>query len=337
MIVSIVCPCRNEVSHVDGFLRDVTKQHACDFDLEILIADGQSDDGTAEVLAAWCARDPRIKVLSNSDRIASTGLNAAVRAARGEIIVRMDVHTQYSDDYVAQCVRSLRQSGATCVGGPWLPKGTSLRQRSIAAAFSSPFGSGGAKSRRPNYTGPIDTVYLGAWRRADLIELGGFDENLVRNQDDELCLRITRSGGVVWQSAEIRSYYLPRDTLAGLWEQFYQYGYWKVAVIKKHRLPAAIRQLAPPLFIAVLLTLTVIGLVSPAAMLIEFALLMAYLVAAASAAITARASYQPTSLVLVILSLMCMHFSYGLGFGHGLMNFIVLRDRNATRMCALNR
>src|SRR5262245_27950926 len=98
MIVSIICPCRNEVCHIDRFLDDVTKQHAGDLDLEILIADGQSDDGTAEVLAAWCAREPRMRVLSNSDCIASTGLNAAIRAARGEIIVRMDVHTQYSTD-----------------------------------------------------------------------------------------------------------------------------------------------------------------------------------------------------------------------------------------------
>src|SRR5262249_15521425 len=148
MIVSIICPCRDEWRHIDTFLRAVTQQKTAEFDLEILLAEGGSKDGTAEVLAAWLAKEPRITVVPNPGRIVSTGLNAAIRIARGEIIVRMDVHTEYAEDYVAQCVRTLKQSGAICVGGPWLAKGNSLRQRAIAAAFNSPFGSGGAKSRR---------------------------------------------------------------------------------------------------------------------------------------------------------------------------------------------
>ena len=209
MIVSIVCPCRNEVGHIDTFLRALAHQQATEFDVEILVADGESDDGTAEALAAWRAMETRMEVVPNPGRIVSTGLNAAIRAARGEIIVRMDVHTEYAEDYVAQCVTVLKQSGAMCVGGPWRAKGRSVRHRAIAAAFGSAFGSGGAKSRRTDYTGSVDTVYLGAWWRVDLMALGGFDEDLVRNQDDELCLRIRHSGGTVWQSAAIRSCYIP--------------------------------------------------------------------------------------------------------------------------------
>ena len=330
MLVSIICPCRNEVGHIDAFLRATARQKATEFDLEILVADGESDDGTAAILTAWRAREPRISIIPNPGKIVSTGLNAAIRLAQGDIVVRMDVHTEYADDYVAQCVRALEQSRAMCVGGPWLAKGNSPRQRAIAAAFGSAFGSGGAKSRRTDYTGPVDTVYLGAWRRADLIALGGFDEALVRNQDDELCLRITQSGGTAWQSAAIRSLYMPRDSLRALWRQFYQYGYWKVAVIRKHRTAAAYRQLVPTLFIALLMTLAIVGFVVPVAWLLGASLLIAYVAAAALSAFFASESHRPASLFLVMLSVACMHFGYGLGFAHGVLDFVILRRRAST-------
>jgi succinoglycan biosynthesis protein ExoA len=214
-----------------------------------------------------------------------------------------------------------------CVGGPWLAKGKSLRQRAIAAAFGSAFGSGGAKSRLADYTGSVDTVYLGAWWRADLIALGAFDEALVRNQDDELCLRITRSGGTVWQSSAIRSFYMPRDNLRALWRQFYQYGYWKVAVIRKHRMAAAYRQLAPTLFIAMLMVLAIGGIFAPLARILCASLLIAYVVAMALSAVITSGSRDPASLVFVVLSTACMHFAYGSGFAHGIFDFVILGKR----------
>jgi len=226
-------------------------------------------------------------------------------------------------------VEALKQSGATCVGGPWLARGRSVRQDAIALALGSTFGSGGAKSRRADYTGAVDTVYLGAWWRADLIALGSFDEGLVRNQDDELCLRITRSGGMVWQSSAIRSFYLPRDSLHALWRQFYQYGYWKAAVIRKHRLPATIRQLVPIAFITLLVVLALAGLFVPRVGILSAGLLIAYGTAAAFAAFVASKSRRPASLALVVLSFGCMHFAYGLGFAHGVLNFLILRRKPA--------
>src|SRR5262249_19053843 len=144
--------------------------------------------------------DDRVRLIKNSGRIVSTGLNAAIRAARGEIIIRMDAHTEYAQDYVTNCVRVLRETGAQNVGGPWRAEGRTYLQRAIALAFNSPFSSGGARSHSVEYEGTVDTVYLGCWWKANLLDLGGFDEALVRNQDDELNLRLTRSGGKVYQT-----------------------------------------------------------------------------------------------------------------------------------------
>jgi len=325
------------VAHIDAFLRGVTTQTASGFDLEILVADGESDDGTLEVLAAWRAKEPRLKVISNPRRIVSTGLNAALHLAQGGLIVRMDVHAEYAEDYVAKCVKALEESGAMCVGGPIRPKGRSFRQRAIAAAYSSAFGCGGAKSRRTDYTGPIDTVFLGAWRRADLIALGGFDEELVRSQDDELCLRITRSGGIVWQSSAIQSSYLPRESLAGLWHQFYQYGYWKAAVITKHRLLSSIRQLVPTLFLSLLFAVAFVGIFAPRAWLLMAGLLIAYATTAGFAARAASKTHQPSSSLLVFLCFPCMHFAYALGWAHGVLDFLILCREPAPRMSDLSR
>ena len=325
MLVSIICPCRNEVGHIDAFLHAVARQKATEFDLEILVADGESDDGTADILAAWRAREPRISIIPNRGKIVSTGLNAAIGLSRGEIVVRMDVHTEYADDYVVQCVGALKQSRAMCVGGPWLAKGNSVPQRAIAAAFGSAFGSGGARSRRADYTGSVDTVYLGAWWRSDLITLGAFDEALVRNQDDELCLRIKRSGGTVWQvqrhsvflhaarqSSRVVAAILPVWVLEGRGHPETPYG---------RRLPTA----GTHVFLALLMALAIVGIFDPLARIFCASLLIAYVAAVALSAFSASESRRPVSLFFVVLSIACMHFGYGLGFAHGVFDFIILR------------
>lgn len=323
--ISVIVPCRNEASHIDLFLESLFAQKldVGSDQLEVVIADGMSDDGTRERLAAWQQRKPELTVIDNPQRIASTALNHAIVRARGDIVVRMDVHTTYACDYVLECIRTLERTNATCVGGAWRPSAATGLQRAIARAFESRFGSGGASSRRVDYSGPADTVYLGAWRRADLLRLGGFDENLVRNQDDELNLRILRSGGRVWQSATIRSSYSPRGSLRALFRQFYQYGYWKVPVILKHRLPASARHLVPFGFVISLLLLLLIAPWIPVAGLIGVTLMLMYVTAAL---ISAMAMREPKSISSIAVAFACMHFGYGLGFAHGLFDF-VLRKR----------
>ncbi len=322
--VSVIVPCRNEAAHIDAFVRSVLAQQLAPEDaLEIVVADGDSSDGTRERLARWAEREPRLRLVDNPQRITSAALNRALAAAGGETVVRMDVHTEYASDYVAQCLAALRQTGAACVGGAWRPVGRGWPQAAIARAFESRFGSGGAASRRVDFTGAVDTVYLGAWRRDELLRLGGFDESLVRNQDDELALRITRGGGLVWQSAAIRSWYTPRASFAALFRQFYQYGYWKVPVIRKHRLPASPRHLVPFAFVATLGLLALGGLVWTTL----WALLggIALLYAAAALANALALTRSPREALGIAWAFACMHGGYGLGFGRGLLDFALLK------------
>lgn len=337
MKVTVISPCRNEAAYIDQFLQSVTDQDCGNMELEIIIADGMSDDGTAGKLARWSGNRPEVKVIHNPQKIVSTGLNHAIRAASGEIIVRMDIHTSYARDYIRRCVEALYATGAQCVGGPWVAEGLSPCQRAISAAFQSRFGSGGAASRRRKFSGPVETVYLGAWWKSDLERFGGFDEDLVRNQDDELCLRIRRAGGTIWQSPAIRSVYTPRGSLGALARQFHQYGYWKALVLKKHRLPASPRHIAPFCFIAGLAVLLLVTPWVPAAGVLLAAISAIYIIAALSCAFASRSRFAKPPVMLTAAALFSMHFGYGTGFGRGLVDFILLSRRPNSAMKVLTR
>lgn len=264
-IVSVIVPCRNERDHIEPFCRSVAQQSIPEgWTLEVWIADGQSDDGTRERLASWCQQDGRFHMIDNPARIVSCGLNRCIEHSHGAFIVRMDVHTVYEPDYIAQCLATWQATGADNVGGPWRAQGVSgpagTVQRAVAAAFQSRLVAGGALSRDLAYNGEVDTVYLGAWPRQTFERFDGFDESLVRNQDDEHNLRIRKGGGRIWQSASIRSTYFPRASKGDVFRQYRQYGYWKPFVMKKHGQAAALRHLIPGLFVAALIVLTVLML-----------------------------------------------------------------------------
>src|ERR1041384_7834240 len=192
--------------------------------MEIVAADGMSTDSTRKYLEQMAQRHPHLRVLSNPGRIVSTGLNAAIRAARGEIIVRMDAHTRYAPDYVRQCLAVLKETGADNVGGPMQTRADTFLEEAIRAVFHCPWAVGGASSHMPTYEGWVDTVIYGCWNKSVFDRVGLFDEELVRNQDDEHNLRLARSGGKIYQSPRIRSWYQVRGSLPALFRQHMQYG-----------------------------------------------------------------------------------------------------------------
>lgn len=172
--VSIVIPCRNEKEHIETCLRSILAQETPPGGFEIIVADGMSDDGAREILDRLAAETPHLRVIDNPGRIVSTGLNAAILEARGDIIVRMDAHTKYAPDYLSQCVWVLRETDADNVGGPWVAHGQGLVGQAVAAAFHSPFAVGGARGHDSRYEGIVDTVYLGCWPREVFDRIGFF-------------------------------------------------------------------------------------------------------------------------------------------------------------------
>lgn len=337
--VSIIVPCRNEAGAIRAFLESLTAQDLEGLDWEVIMADGMSDDGTRATLEEYSHREPRIRVIDNPRGIVSTGLNAAIAAVRGEVILRMDAHSEYASDYVKECAAVLAGTGAANVGGAARTKASGLLQRAIAAAYHSRCSTGGARFHDETYEGPVDTVTYGCWRKETLLGIGLFDETLVRNQDDELNLRLIRAGRAVWQSARIRSWYQPRNSLPALFRQYFQYGFWKVAVIRKHRIPASWRHLAPGAFVLANLILPLAALIARVLGATSFARWLgwgwvvqatayAVLLLSASVATAAKSGWDLLPLLPRVFAV--YHISYGLGFFAGLAHFLSPRSARPT-------
>jgi succinoglycan biosynthesis protein ExoA len=335
--VSIIVPCRNERGHIEGCVRSILAQEPPSRGFEVIVADGMSDDGTRAMLDVLAREDPRLRVVDNPGRIVSTGLNAAIRVAQGRIIIRMDAHTDYAPDYVRQCVAVLQETGADNVGGPWVAKGVGYRGHAIAAAFQSPFAAGGAGVHNPSYEGTLDTVYLGCWPIEVFERIGLFDEELVRNQDDEFNLRLVRAGGKIWQSPRIRSWYRPRGSLGALFRQYRQYGYWKVRVIQKHKMPASARHLVPGCFVLALSVLAPASLWWSLAGWGWLGLAGTYAVCNSVASLLTAACHGWKLLPLLPLVFACYHLAYGYGFLRGVWDFFILRRPPALTYTKLTR
>jgi glycosyltransferase involved in cell wall biosynthesis len=316
-------PIRNEADFIAQSLGAVLTQTYPPECMEVLIADGISDDGTREVIQQIQAKYPDVlvSVLDNPGRIVPTGFNIALSHARGDIVVRVDGHTIIAPDYVMECVDALSRSGADNVGGRMAAISPTKLGQAIALATSSPFGVGGARFHYSNQEEWVDTVYMGAWKRDVFERIGAFDEELVRNQDDEFNYRLRANGGKILLSNKIQSQYHNRSTIHSLWRQYFQYGYWKVRVMQKHPHQMRPRQFMPPLFVLALLGGIVLAPFGKLFRGLWFFVLIGYGLANLTVSLyTARkvSWHHFPRLPLVFATL---HMSYGLGFLIGLLKF----------------
>lgn len=308
--VAVVMPILNEGRHLRAAVRAVLEQ---DYpgELEIVLALGPSQDDTDAIAAELAAADPRIRTVRNPTGLTPCGLNAAIGASTHEIVVRVDGHAILPPDYVRTAVEVLLASGADNVGGVMAAEGVTAFERAAARAMRSRLGLGGARFHLGGEDGPVDSVYLGTFRRETLARVGGFDESMRRAQDWELNYRIRRAGGIIWFTPRMQVIYRPRPDLRSLARQYFTTGQWRREVTRRHRGTASARYLAPPAAVlgvvggtALALAGRKIGLLGP----------LGYAAAVlGGSALTGRGLSRDAALALPAVYA-TMHMSWGAGF-----------------------
>jgi len=320
--ITVIMPVRNEAAYISNCLRAVFEQDYPHNHMEVFVIDGMSTDRTREISRKLSAQYPDIAfwLLDNSRGIVSTGLNLAIPKAQGNVIVRVDGHTIIAPDYIRQCVTALEHTGADNVGGRMNAVGTTKFGETVALATSTPFGIGGGRFHYSNKEEWVDTVYMGAWPLRVFEKIGLFDEELVRDQDDEFNYRLRASGGKILLSPKIISEYTVRSTPGTLWNQYFQYGFWKVRVLQKHPRQMRLRQFVPPLFVLALF-ISILFAFHPISSLISAVIPIIYLIANFIVSIHIARDQGWKFLPHLPLIYAILHLSYGLGFLVGLFIF----------------
>jgi len=321
-LVSIVIPCRNEEKYIEACINSILNADFPGEMTEIIVADGMSVDDTPLILARLADSHANVSYLKNENKTTPFGLNQGIRASTAEIVIILGAHSEIYPDFIGKCVELLETNKeAACVGGVIENMYDDAVSETISMAMSSPFGVGSAHFRTGTKEGEVDTVAFGAYRKNIFQEVGLFDEELIRNQDDELNFRITQAGHKIVLSKEIKSKYYVRATLSKLRRQYYQYGYWKVYVNKKHGTVTTMRQLAPFMLVVFFLSVFALVFINELYLQIGLAVLVLYLLAGMYSAV--RRTFNPLKIVLIMSSYVVLHFSYGWGYMIGILYFIL--------------
>lgn len=339
--VSVVVPCRNEERYLGRCLDSILASEYPRDRMEILVVDGESDDRTREVAQRFAQADSRIRVLRNPRQIVPAALNRGVRVAKGEVIARMDAHAVYPPAYLPRLVQALLTSGADNVGGRvvTLPAGRGAVARAIALALGHPFGVGNSYFRiGASHPRPVDTVPFGCYRGEVFDRIGLFDEELIRNQDDEFNHRlIHRGGGRVLLVPDVVSYYYARASFGQLARMFYQYGCFKpLAASKVGRIPT-VRSLVPAAFVAGLALPLPLALFWPVVAWPWGLALGAYAAAALACGARAAVRHGLRCGLALAAAFPVMHASYGVGYWRGLWDLAAWRRHADPAVLPLSR
>ena len=290
--------------------------------IEILVADGMSTDGTREIVLEYQKNHPHLFLIDNPGKIVPTAMNLALQRARGEIIIRVDGHCIIAPDYLSKCANYLKTGEFAGVGGPMTSIGETPLSETIALAMSSSFGVGNSAFRTTSgRTMVVDTVPFPAYTRKIIDEVGFYDEELVRNQDDEYNYRIREHGGRLLLAEDIHSKYYSRGSLGKLWKQYFQYGFYKVRVLQKHPRQMSLRQFVPPAFVLGLAASLLLTLFTNRGFWMLLMVAGSYLLANLAASINIAAKKGWRNLLLLPVAFAIIHISYGLGFLSGLVKF----------------
>ncbi len=333
-LVSVVVPSYNEERYIRAFLENILGQDYPPGRLEVFIIDGMSSDGTREIIGEYSLRHPEIRLLLNEKRFVPFALNLGIRQAKGEVIVRMDAHSGYPANYISVLVKYLFELGADNVGGVWItkPANETPKAGAIAVALSSAFGVGdslyrlGVKEIRK-----VDTVPFGCFRKTVFDRIGLFDEELLRNQDDEFNARIIENGGEIWLIPEVAISYYARSSVSSLCKMFFQYAYFKPLVNRKLKKPATIRQFIPPLFVLYLLLGWTTVFIAPALFCLYLAGAGIYLLADLFFTLRSTLDERKGYLLFYLPWIFFLqHLAYGTGYLAGIVNFVMVNKKQTT-------
>lgn len=319
--VSVILPARNEEAYIGRTLDSLLAQNHPSGRTEILVVDGHSSDRTREIVRHIAADHPEpvIRIVDNPKQIAAAALNCGVAEARGTIVARVDGHCEVNPDHLRVAVERLTDGDIDCVGGPIETVGETPTARAIAAAMASPFGVGDSAFRVDlTRRGAVDTVPFPAFRRSVLEAAGPFNEELVRNQDDEYSFRLRKLGFQVFLEPRMKSRYYSRGTLSSLWSQYLQYGYWKVRVLQKHPGQMRWRHFVAPTFVLALLIAALALKSSPWPFLV---LMGSYFLASAWATLDTARRFRVRRAWVLPLAFAALHLGYGAGFLFGMARF----------------
>ncbi|HEX5837930.1 MAG TPA: glycosyltransferase family 2 protein, partial [Anaerolineales bacterium] len=317
--VSIIVPCYNEQSTIRLLLEALCAQTFPRAEMEVVIADGMSTDGTRAAIAAFQSEFPEldVRVVDNTRRNIPSGLNRALEAARGEIIVRLDGHSRPYPDYIERCFQAHESDRGENVGGVWeiQPGAATWIAESIATAAAHPLGVGDAMYRLAAAAAEVDTVPFGSYRRTLVHRIGAYNESLLTNEDYEFNVRIRNASGRVWLDPAIRSVYFARATLGELIRQYWRYGYWKWRMLRNFPGTVRWRQALPPMFVLSLIGLGLASLFLPVARwLLAAELIVYFFILLFAGAHAARKHHKIFLLPGLPLAITAMHVSWGSGF-----------------------
>lgn len=314
-LVTLIVAMRNEERHIAQCVRSLLEQDYPQDKLEVLFMDGRSTDRTRDIVGELIANRPMFQVVDNPGVIQSIAWNLGIERARGEVLGIVSGHSELAPDYVSKAIETLLRTRADLVGGPARAQSETTVGEAIALAMSTPFGVGGAEFRYAQEESEVDTVFMGVCWREMYERIGGFDSEMVRNQDDELSYRLLEAGGRIVCNPAIRSVYRNRATLRSLWKQYFDYGRWKVRVMQKHPREMRPRHFVPPAFVT---TLGLSTLVPP----VFFAFAGTY--GAATLAMSLRLAIKARRwdvLPYIPAAFPILHIGYGSGFLWGLYQF----------------
>ncbi len=320
--VSVIVPVLNEEKYINGCLDSLLKQDYPKENLEIILVDGNSNDKTVDIIKEYTQKYSFIKLVSNPQKTVQYAMNIGIKNSSGKYIVRMDAHAEYSSDYISKCIEYLKKTKAANVGGTTVVRGKSFTQKVIAAAYHSPFALGGSKHYDENYEGYADTVAWGAFEREYLLKIGMYDEKLPRSEDDDLNFRIIERGDKIFVTPKIKSIYYPRDSFLKLFKQYFEYGKWKVAVIKKHHKPSRIAHLVPMMFVLFLIFGMILSFFGSFFKFAYLSVLSFYVLINLIFSFKNKYTWDFLSKTGLFVAHLVIHVSYGLGFLSGIFKFL---------------